>query len=77
VKNQPPSNGTIEMKIEIDLGKCTGCGTCHDICPCDPNVFEIRSDGGAKKSYVVHPEACLECRACEIQCTEAALKLTE
>lgn len=66
-----------EVKIEIDMDKCTGCGTCHDICPSDPNVFEIRSDSGAKKSYVVHAEACLECRACEIQCTETALKLTE
>jgi len=65
------------MKIEIDINKCTGCGTCHDTCPSDPNVFEIRTESGAKKAHVVHAEACIECRACEIQCTEAALKLGE
>jgi NAD-dependent dihydropyrimidine dehydrogenase PreA subunit len=66
-----------QMKIEIDVDKCTGCGTCHDICPSDPNVFEIRGEGGTKKSYVVHADACLECRACEVQCSETALKLVD
>jgi NAD-dependent dihydropyrimidine dehydrogenase PreA subunit len=66
-----------EVKIEIDTEKCTGCGSCHDICPTDPNVFEIKGEGGAKKAHVVHAEACLECRACETQCPETALKLSE
>jgi NAD-dependent dihydropyrimidine dehydrogenase PreA subunit len=65
------------MKIEIDVEKCTGCASCHDICPTDPNVFEIRSESGMKKAHVVHAEACLECRACEAQCQETAIKLTE
>ncbi len=67
----------MQMKIEIDTDKCTGCGTCHDICPSDPNVFEIRGEGSSKKSYAIHTEACIECRACEVQCPETVIKLTE
>ncbi|HJW96756.1 MAG TPA: 4Fe-4S binding protein, partial [archaeon] len=40
---------------QVDLKKCTGCGTCKSVCPA--NVFDIK--GG--KSHVARPQDCLEC----------------
>lgn len=56
-------------QIKIDLEKCTGCGTCTQICPA--NVYELK-DG---KSHVKDGKEkdCLECHACEIQCTAKAI----
>jgi len=59
----------VEVKIEND--KCDGCGTCKDICPV--SVFEI-ADG---KSKVVNASECLICRACEVQCPNAAIQVIE
>ena len=59
------------VKIAIDIAKCTGCGTCSEVCPV--GVFEIK-DG---KSVAVKPEECLVCRACEVQCPEAAIQVIE
>ncbi len=59
------------VKIAVDKDKCTGCGTCADTCPV--GVFEI-NDG---KSVPVKTEECLVCRACEVQCSEAAIQVIE
>jgi NAD-dependent dihydropyrimidine dehydrogenase PreA subunit len=59
------------VKISIDLEKCTGCGTCVDICP--SGVYELK-DG---KSVAVNVDACLVCRACESQCPNAAITVIE
>ncbi len=59
------------VKIEIDHEKCTGCGTCVDVCP--SGVYEIR-DG---KSVAVNIDECLVCRACESQCPEGAITVIE
>lgn len=59
------------VKIEIDLEKCDGDGTCVDVCPVE--VFEIREG----KSVAVRPEECLVCMACEVQCPQGAIKVIE
>jgi len=59
------------VEIKIDHDKCDGCGTCKDTCP--TSVFEI-NDG---KSKVVNLEACLVCRACEVQCPKGAIQVIE
>lgn len=59
------------VEIKIDEEKCTGCGTCVDICPVA--VLEIQDE----KSKVVNLDECLVCRACEVQCTEAAIEIIE
>jgi len=61
------------MPPKIDLEKCNGDGECHEVCPVEPNVFEIR-DG---KAYVVHAEECIECGACESSCTTGAIIMEE
>ena len=58
-------------KPYVDKAKCTGCGTCKDVCPVD--VFEIT--GG--KSVVKNPDACIQCRACEASCPEKAIVVKE
>ena len=59
------------VKIEIDLEKCDGDGTCVDVCPVE--VFEIK-DG---KAVAVRPDECLVCMACEVQCPNNAIKVIE
>ncbi len=55
----------------VNKVKCTGCGTCKDVCPV--NVFDIK-DG---KSVVINPAACIQCRACEASCPEKAIVVKE
>ena len=59
------------MPPKVDRNKCAGHGDCYDVCPADPKVFEIK-DG---KANVVHPEACIECGACEAACPVKAITL--
>ncbi|MBN1543905.1 4Fe-4S binding protein [Candidatus Woesearchaeota archaeon] len=57
----------------VDEKKCTGCGTCVDICPMQ--VFEL--DKTKKKSTVKKPGDCIGCRACEVQCPQGAIKVED
>jgi len=59
------------VKIVIDNHKCTGCGTCKDVCPVA--VYEMKDE----KSVAVKPDECLVCRACEVQCPESAIQVVE
>jgi NAD-dependent dihydropyrimidine dehydrogenase PreA subunit len=59
------------MPPKVDQAKCEGAGECSEVCPADPKVFEIR-DG---KAYVVNPDECIECGACETACPVGAIEL--
>lgn len=63
------------VQIKIDLNKCTGDGTCVDLCPAA--VYELKEEGGKKKAQAVNVEACLVCRACETQCPAGAIQVIE
>jgi len=58
-------------KPKINLEKCTGCGTCAEVCPV--NVFKIIDS----KAVVKKPEDCIGCRACESQCSEDAIEIKD
>lgn len=59
------------MPPRVELEKCTGCGTCVDVCPNE--VFEMVDD----KSYVARPDDCTECEQCVENCPEEAITLEE
>ena len=55
----------------IDEKKCTGWGTCAQICPLDVLKFHKQE----KRVEVRYPEECWHCRACAIDCPKQAIKL--
>ena len=57
------------MAAVVDMEKCTGCGTCEEICP----VEAITVDSKAK----VNDEECLDCGSCVDECPEGALSIEE
>jgi len=63
------------VEIKIDPEKCTGEGTCVDICPVA--VFELQDKGNKKLSVAINVGACLVCRACEAQCPTGAIQVIE
>ena len=59
------------MPPKVDQEKCSGCGTCVDVCPNE--VFELADD----KSQVVHPDDCTGCEQCVSECPEEAITMEE
>jgi NAD-dependent dihydropyrimidine dehydrogenase PreA subunit len=55
---------------KVDLEKCTGCGTCADVCPNE--VFEVDD-----KSQVVSPDDCSGCEQCVSECPEEAITMED
>lgn len=55
------------VTLELDEGKCTGCGMCVDVCP--HAVFTIEN-GTAE---IVDRNACMGCGACEMNCPPGAI----
>lgn len=53
--------------LELDEGKCNGCGVCLDVCPHAVLV------PAAKKIEIRDKNACMECGACAINCPFGAL----
>ncbi len=59
------------MKPQVDVSKCTGCGTCAEVCPAE--VFDLAEE----KSVVARPEDCTECETCVDNCPEEAITLVD
>ncbi len=59
------------VKPVIDYRKCSSCNVCIEVCPV--GVFAKKG----KKVVVEKPGECIGCRACEIQCSEEAIKLID
>lgn len=59
------------MTAIIDPDKCTGCGSCVDVCPTE--AIKLNDDGKA----VVDPEKCGDCGACVDECPSEAISLPE
>lgn len=58
-------------KVVVDSEKCIGCGTCVQVCPM--GVFELVDE----KAVPVNEDQCIECRACEAQCSVQAIAIEE
>lgn len=55
--------------LELDPDKCNGCKICTLVCP--HNVFEIID----RKAVIKDRDACMECGACALNCSEEAIKV--
>ena len=56
----------------IDREKCTGCGTCAEICNSDLFVFDRSVD---KFPRIKFPEECWHCDSCVLDCPVGAISL--
>ncbi len=63
------------VKVVVDPKKCNGDAVCVGVCPV--SVFEMKDMSGEQKSVVVNNDACIVCRACEVQCPTQAITVTE
>jgi len=59
------------VKIIINHEYCDGCGTCVRVCPNE--IYELVE----MKSVAKHPEKCIVCRECELQCPNNAITIEE
>jgi NAD-dependent dihydropyrimidine dehydrogenase PreA subunit len=50
------------VTLQLDQEKCTGCGTCLEVCP--RQVFTMNG----KKVWIANRDACMECGACALNC---------
>jgi NAD-dependent dihydropyrimidine dehydrogenase PreA subunit len=74
----PPKKWRRKMvTVTVDPAKCNGDSVCIQVCPV--SVFESKEVPGFEgtKSVVVNNDACIVCRACEIQCATQAIAIAE
>jgi ferredoxin len=65
----------VTMRLEVDLGKCTGHGICESIAD---DVFEVQDDGSLSIFENVRPESDRERMDQAVtQCPTAALRLVD
>lgn len=57
------------LKVVLDKEKCKGTNICADVCP--RNCYEL--DKERKVMTMPHPERCVQCGACIVQCPYDAL----
>ncbi|ORJ54263.1 mercury methylation ferredoxin HgcB [Geothermobacter hydrogeniphilus] len=57
------------VSLQLDSGKCTGCGLCQQVCP----HAVLRVEDG--KARIDARERCMECGACAKNCAFDALKV--
>jgi NAD-dependent dihydropyrimidine dehydrogenase PreA subunit len=55
------------MAVTIDEEKCTGCGSCAEVCP----VEALKVNDKTK----VDADTCIDCGTCVDECPEEAINL--
>ncbi|TFG35743.1 MAG: ferredoxin family protein [Desulfobacterales bacterium] len=58
-------------KIEVNMELCNGCAACCDACPME--VLAIDND----RAKPMHPDMCMNCQLCEIECPHSAIKVCD
>lgn len=59
--------------LAYNAGRCINCGMCSAVCP--HGVFAPGGDATRpeRRAYVVRPAACMECGACQNNCSTGAI----
>jgi NAD-dependent dihydropyrimidine dehydrogenase PreA subunit len=57
--------------LKVDHARCTGCGTCKEVCP--HGVFALEK----KKAIITDLDACMECGACSMNCPARAIAVQQ
>lgn len=63
-------------KVRVDWNRCSGKGTCVDVCPV--NVFELQEVAEhpeTLKAVPIRVEACVLCMECVVKCIEHAIQI--
>lgn len=55
--------------LELDPGRCVGCGRCVEVCP--HQVFRLEE----KRALLVDRDLCMECGACALNCPPKAIRV--
>ncbi|MGI9952842.1 4Fe-4S binding protein [Moorellaceae bacterium AZ2] len=55
------------MAVRVEAEKCTGCGSCVDVCPMAAITVE--------EVAVINEDGCVECGTCVEECPNGALVL--
>ena len=55
------------VTLKLDQEKCTGCGTCLEVCP--HAVFQMNG----RHAEIRNRDACMECGACSRNCPFGAI----
>ncbi|MEA3490234.1 MAG: P-loop NTPase [Candidatus Omnitrophota bacterium] len=62
------------VRVEIDQGKCTGCGKCEEACQFSA-IRKETVDG--RPCFFVDPVACEGCGVCYLVCEDKAIKIED
>lgn len=63
-------NSYLENTLVLDEKLCNGCTMCITVCP--HQVFAM----SGHRAQIVHPIACMECGACQVNCAAGAITVT-
>ena len=58
-----------ENTLRYDPELCSGCRMCSTVCP-----HSVFAQNGSR-AKLVHPEDCMECGACRLNCAPGAIKV--
>jgi heterodisulfide reductase subunit A len=66
----------------LDPEKCTACGICAEICPCEPSAIYLPFPDAIPQAYAIDRANCLyfkdeDCRICQDACPLQAIELTQ
>ena len=56
------------MAAKVDSGKCTGCGSCVEVCPVE--AIALKDDKAG-----VDADTCVDCGTCVDECPVEAISL--
>lgn len=74
---KPLDVGTVETprgEVQVDASWCKGCAYCVEFCPTDVLIMSGDFNGkGYHFPLVDVPDACVDCKLCELLCPEYAV----